>query len=436
MKINNRKVVSLFSSAGIGDLGVRANGLDIVMSNEFIKERHELYHVNYPNTKCFTGDIWEVKDSMIKHYRSNYSDENPFLIIATPPCQGMSTNGAGKLQYEIEQGRRVKEDPRNRLIIPTMELICKLRPEWILLENVPGMKNTVIRTENGKSKNILEFIKEELGDQYVGGAEVVACEDHGIPQVRKRLITIYTRNELGKKYYEDNYFTFFPKYERSRKLTLRDAIFGLPELDAVEGKNSRLDFHPLHFVPVMNPEKYWWVSNTKEGDQAYNNQCVKCGFDGNTKHTDQNIDGKWVSSKSTPIYCKKCKALLPRPTMIDKQTGKRRLIKGFHSAYRRMVWDKPSNTLTMNFQFEASDNKIHPDQNRVLSIYEALKIQTISDYEYIFELNGKSISRSMFAEIIGESVPPKLTDQICSRIIAISSVKKNRKAQSQPVQTS
>ena len=87
-----------------------------------------------------------------------------------------------------------------------------------------------------------------------------------------------------------------------------------------------------------------------------------------------------------------------------------------------MKWDEPATTLTQNFIYEASDNKIHPEQNRVLSIYEALVIQTISDYEYAFEIGGKMISNAMFAQIIGESVPPKLIDIVVDKMIHIKDI--------------
>jgi DNA (cytosine-5)-methyltransferase 1 len=176
----------------------------------------------------------------------------------------------------------------------------------------------------------------------------------------------------------------------------------------------------------MKEDKYWWISNTPEGETAYNNQCVntKCRYDGNFLHRDVHKNGRWESNKNTPIYCVKCGELLPRPSMVDKKTGKRRLIKGFHSAYRRMRWDEPARALTQNFQFEASDNKVHPNQNRVLSIYEALVIQSIRDYEYRFNIDGKLIQRSLFAEIIGESVPPKLIDMICKKMVSISDSKR------------
>ena len=84
-----------------------------------------------------------------------------------------------------------------------------------------------------------------------------------------------------------------------------------------------------------------------------------------------------------------------------------------------MEWDKPAATLTQNFIFESSDKKVHPDQTRVLSIYEALVLQTIAEYDYTLMLEGKPISKNMCAEIIGESVPPKIIEIICKNILSI-----------------
>lgn len=39
VRLASRKVLSLFSSAGIGELGVKASGLDVVLSNEMLPDR-------------------------------------------------------------------------------------------------------------------------------------------------------------------------------------------------------------------------------------------------------------------------------------------------------------------------------------------------------------------------------------------------------------
>lgn len=418
-----RTVLSLFSSAGIGELGIKATGFDIRLSNELLPDRCALYHENYPETESICGDIWQKKCEIIRKWRA-HNDGAPFMIYATPPCQGMSFNGIGKILAEVRAGRRPKEDPRNRLIIPTVEIIQKLHPEWVLLENVPTMSNTIIRTEANDYKRIVDYIIEELPD-YVGKAEVVNCADYGIPQTRIRLITVLTRTRKGKKFFL-KHGTFLPPRTHAENgvgglkpwVTLRDAIGNMPPLAAVTGQNQSGDF-PWHVVPVMKAEKYWWVENTPVEETAYNNQCVKCGYTKNRRHGMCFVEGRHQSRKDTPIFCERCGELLPRPSIVDKKTGKRRMIKGFDSAYRRMSWDAPSPTLTQNFQFEASDKKLHPTQNRVLSIHEALMLQTISDYDYKLEIDGKPIKRNMCCEVIGESVPPKLIEMVCRNIVHV-----------------
>lgn len=136
MSSNQRiNVLSLFSSAGIGELGVKAAGMNILLSNELLKERCELYVQNYPETENICGDIWELKDEIINKWNLK-GVGSPFLLYATPPCQGMSFNSIGAIQRFVREGVRPKEDPRNRLIIPTIQIAKKLRPLWIMMENV------------------------------------------------------------------------------------------------------------------------------------------------------------------------------------------------------------------------------------------------------------------------------------------------------------
>ena len=414
----------LFSSAGIGELGIKASGLEILLSNELLSSRCSLYKENYPETTCLCGDIWKKKEEIVSTWNS-FGVGHPFIIYATPPCQGMSFNSVGKRLQEIRKGRAPKDDPRNQLIIPTIEIVKKLKPKWLLLENVQGMQNTIIPVGDGTYKNIIEYIRDELGCDYVGCAEVVNCADYGMAQTRVRLITIFTRTAKGKQFFKKN-GSFLPERTHSQNgednkkvwVTLREAIGSLPPLSAEKGKNKDKNT-PWHYVPVMNPEKYWWVKNTPANETAYNNQCVECGYDKNPRHGMRFVDGRHTYKNDTPIFCERCGALLPRPTMIDKETGERRRIKGFDSAYRRMSWDSPAPTLTRNLQEVASDKKIHPDQNRTLSIYEGLLLQTIADYDYKFSIQGRKITSNSCCQVIGESVPPRLIEMICRRILDI-----------------
>lgn len=57
----NRNAISLFSSSGIGDLGLQANGIKTVIACEIIRERMNLFQNNYPDAMCFCDDIWNVE---------------------------------------------------------------------------------------------------------------------------------------------------------------------------------------------------------------------------------------------------------------------------------------------------------------------------------------------------------------------------------------
>lgn len=60
-----RKVLSLFSSAGIGELGMKKLGMEILVSNELVPQRCALYSENYPEVECICGDIWDKQSEII-----------------------------------------------------------------------------------------------------------------------------------------------------------------------------------------------------------------------------------------------------------------------------------------------------------------------------------------------------------------------------------
>ncbi|AGG07345.1 DNA (cytosine-5-)-methyltransferase [Dehalococcoides mccartyi BTF08] len=425
-----RNAISLFSSSGIGDLGLQANGIETVVACELLQERMNLFQANYPNAKCFCGDIWNLTDEIIDYYTANFSDA-PFMILATPPCQGMSSNGMGKMLSDFRKGLRPELDERNRLIIPTLNIIKRLQPEWVILENVANMQNTVILNEENELVNIIEYIKAQLSGEYVGTDTVIDCADYGIPQRRKRLLTVFSRTDNGKKHFTQH-GTFLPERTHAERenmftkkwVTVRDAIEALPPISSVKGKNVDKNYNPPHKVPLLDDKKIFWVENTPEGNTAFNNQCInpECKFQGNPIHgAKRDESGINRYNGDTPIYCEKCGALLPRPYVEDPKTGEKRLMKGYTSAYKRMSWDEPASTLTQNFQYACSDNKLHPTQNRVLSLYEGTVIQTISEYPFSFRINGKPVNDGLIRDTIGESVPPRVIDLLCRNIINIES---------------
>ena len=426
--------IGMFSSGGIADAGFVKNGIRFLALNELLKDRAALLELNYPESKVFSEDVWECYPKIIDYAKEKLGDEELFLLFATPPCQGMSPNGVGTLLKNIRAGLRPEFDSRNRLVIPALKVAKELKPNWVVFENVPKMDNTIIKDESENPINIIDLIRKELGDEYEGNPYVVEFADYGLPQRRKRLITVFTRNKLAKKLFKEGTPLIPPPFHDkygSNGLkfwkTLREALNGFEPLDAKNKKSAQSNNDPLHRVPVFDEKKYFWVENTPENESAFDNQCInlECKFQDNPHHgSKRNGEGINQSKKNTPLYCLKCDELLPRP--YTEIGGKKRLMFAFISAYKRMSWDLPSSTLTRNFIYACSDNKLHPEENRVLSFAEALRLQSISDYDYkwgplvIADKKIKVASTTLIRNIIGESAPPMFFDSLSKWIEKIS----------------
>ena len=78
-------------------------------------------------------DIRTVPTDEIK----SYLDGGPVdIIIGGPPCQGFSTIGK---RASSDPEKRAKYDPRNELVLTYARIIRKLRPKFIVMENVKGI---------------------------------------------------------------------------------------------------------------------------------------------------------------------------------------------------------------------------------------------------------------------------------------------------------
>ena len=90
--------VSLFSGAGVGCYGFKMENFECIATNELIERR---LNVQKFNKKCkydtgyICGDITtdEIKDKLfceIKRWKKDEAIDEVDVVIATPPCQGMS----------------------------------------------------------------------------------------------------------------------------------------------------------------------------------------------------------------------------------------------------------------------------------------------------------------------------------------------------------
>jgi len=82
------KAISLFACGGIGDLGLRHAGFDVLVANELLSDRAEVFKYNFPETKMIVGDIWEKENEILDATSAALEGEELDLVFATPPCQG------------------------------------------------------------------------------------------------------------------------------------------------------------------------------------------------------------------------------------------------------------------------------------------------------------------------------------------------------------
>lgn len=114
----------------------------------------------------------------------------------------MSKNGRGKLLNGIREGKKSEIDERNLLIISTIEIFIASDADTLIMENVPEMGKTYIPHpyKHGELINILDFIQESLGRNFLRCIRIIEFADYGVPQCRQRLISIFTKNEKLKSY--------------------------------------------------------------------------------------------------------------------------------------------------------------------------------------------------------------------------------------------
>jgi DNA (cytosine-5)-methyltransferase 1 len=168
--MSNKRVVSLFAGAGGIDLGLIRAGHKIIWANDFDEDSCETYKLNLgDHIQC--ADIKDVPSSAIPD-----SD----LIVGGFPCQGFSV--ANKF--------RSVGDKRNELYEEMLRVIKDKQPKWFIAENVSG----ILSLGGGAIFKMIIDDFENAGYRVTHRLENMA--DFGVPQKRKRVLILGTRNDL------------------------------------------------------------------------------------------------------------------------------------------------------------------------------------------------------------------------------------------------
>lgn len=343
------KAISLFSSAGIGNLYLKNIGINVVVANELLEKRAKFYKEMNPDTKMIVGDInsTDIKDEINR----NITDDIK-LLIATPPCQGVSSLGKNKEQEDWIM------DERNFLIFNVFEIIESNDFDFILIENVSRFLKMYF-PHNGEMLLLEDLIKEKYSNKYEIKCEVYNAMDYGVPQSRPRAIIRLFKHGLQ-----------WADPKKREVITLEEAIGHLPSLES--GGTTDIKHHNAKW---HNDREVLAMMNTATGNSAMKNE----------------------------IYYPK------------KVNGER--VKGFHNTYKRMKWSEPAPARTMNSGNIGSHNNVHPGRRRKDGTYSDARVLTLRELFIVASIDPNIdlpewVTDNFMRQIIGESVPPRLMNEI------------------------
>ncbi len=379
----NLNYISLFSSAGVGCHGFKLNGFDCIATNELVKRRIEVQKFNKKckyNSGYILGDITKknIKKKIfieIDRWKNIEKINEVDVIIATPPCQGMS----------VANHKKKNELRRNSLVVESIELVKEIQPRFFIFENVRSFLKTPCTDIDGELKPIKEAISQNLAGSYNIVGRVLNFKDLGVHSSRTRSLVIGARKDLK----EITAYDLLPDFENAK--TLKEIIGDLPSLKKM-GEISSFDIY--HNFKKYDPNMRKWILGVKEGQSAFDNK--------DPKRRPHRIIEKRI------IYNK------------NKNGDK----------YRRCYWNKVAPCIHTRNDILASQSTIHPKDDRVFSIRELMRIMTIPDSFEWMEIPNKELNSFPYEkkiellknneinirQSIGEAVPTLVFHKIAKKI--------------------
>lgn len=375
-------------------------GFRFIVQVEIDQRRAAIGTDNFPMSQWLICDVYDGIERVIKAYRQSTSRRLD-LLVATPPCQGMSSSNPSRGKRLTPKAKALED--KNQLLLEVIPVAHALRPRIIVIENVRQVLTLPVERNSQKGLTI-DFLRKGL-PEYEIFPNVINVADYGIPQVRRRALVIAVhKGEMWlERVQSDDGIPIPPPThaERttnglSRWISIREwfEFMEYERLDAVSKEAAR-GVHPLHFVPFYKSERYRQISDIPaySGQSAYENEnCPSCGI---------------LEVPTDLIQCPQCGNTMYNRPYIDRN-GHPSFIKGFRSSYRRMNPDRPAYTITTNSSHIGSDFKIHPWQNRVLSILECADLQTVPRF-YNWSRAIENKNPYLVRTLVGEAFPTYFT---------------------------
>ena len=366
------KVIDLFSGCGGLSLGFEQKGIKTIGFLDW--DRHCIKTVK----KNFFKETQTLEIDIRESFKKNCQETNLFLrnilqqkvngIIGGPPCQSYSIAG------RIRDPNAMKNDYRNFLFESYIKWLKKIKPNFLIFENVPG----ILSSKPGGLK-ITEVIKKSFFDAgyivpNIDKKIVFNLADFGGPQNRKRLLIFGVNKKFRDAKNILNEFYLRLEKQFTKPSSVKKSIYNLPKL-----------------FPLTNPIK-----------RSSHKQCISDPLHYPRFHNKRDINifrmlAKDSSSKNPVYNIKKLKEL------YTNKTGK---IANVHKYYV-LKWEEPSNLIPAHL-YKDGLRHIHPDyeQARTITPREAARLQTFPD---TFKFDAP---RTEIYKMIGNSVAPLFANKI------------------------
>lgn len=397
---NRRRPVAidLFAGAGGLSLGLEQAGFDVLACVEYDPVHCAVHEFNFPRTEVLCADASQLgperlyraaEVGAIKHGRNDWDGEID-VIVGGPPCQGFSTIG-----------KRLIDDTRNRLVFDFFRLVSTLRPKYFVMENVPGM------AAGGHSAILSRFIAEFEAMGYAVSSEILNTADYGVPQLRRRLIVIGSREDQVEATHPQPSINPVPKAPGARIPQLRDdlptgptvwdAIGDLPNLDRFpELRSSDRTALSSSILERMNRNGSRYALGLRGADPA-----------------DRSHPRRWdpalLTSSARTIHTE-----LSIRRFAETTPGDTEPVSRFYRLHSKGL----CNTLRAGTGSErgafTSPRPIHPKKPRVISVREAARLHSIPDW---FQLHAtkwhgfRQIGNAV-APLLGRAVGESLAEAL------------------------
>ncbi len=392
--------IDLFGAPGGMSLGFKLAGMRSLGALDIFSYGIETYKRNFRDTPKKNMVCLDANQSdIVKQFQhiTSLKRGDVDIIIGGPPCQGFSNVGRAVISRLIRDGKRngsshnpkFINDKRNNLYKSFIKFVDKFRPQAVVMENVQGM----LSYKNGR---VVEQIQDDFRTAGYSNVSynVLNAVEYGVPQFRKRIFFMATRNGTEISWPKKTHFSKseidggFATKNAKDYVTVSDAIGDLPILS----------------IPKKG-------SNTYDSIKKYR-RLPSCQFQnwarGRQNLLHNNIT-RWHRKKDLTVF----RNMGQGEKWSDLSHSDRKKIgyndTSFSDKWRRLSNIEPSWTVLSHISKDGY-MYIHPGQNRTISVREAARLQGFPDH---FVFCG---SRTAQFRQIGNAVPPLLAAAIAKHL--------------------